>query len=62
MTKRQSVFRTALSWILYHLGDRVSLITYHWDAHFLHVTYNRLMGWSVDLDKAGKIWKHVEEE
>lgn len=62
MTESQSVFRTALSWILYHLGDWVSLIVYHWDVHFLHVTYNRLMGWSVNLDKAGKIWKHVEEE
>lgn len=62
MTESQSVFRTALSWILYRLGDLVSYPIRWWDLGFLYPVYNRLMIWSVDLDGAGKIWDYVEKE
>ncbi|KKL11330.1 hypothetical protein LCGC14_2546940, partial [marine sediment metagenome] len=32
-----------------------------WDLGFLYPVYSRLMGWSVDLDKAGKVWLYVKE-
>ncbi len=60
--KKQSIFRTALSWVLYHIGDMVSYPMHWWDLGFLYPAYNRLMLWSADLDEAGKIWDHVEEE
>jgi hypothetical protein len=59
--KKQSIFRTALAWALFCLGDLVSRPMQRWDLGFLYPIYNRLMGWSADLDKVGKIWDHVEE-
>lgn len=51
--------KTALSYVLYYLGDFVSL--------FLRITrggvypiYNRLMLWSCDLDTQGRIWKRPQ--
>jgi hypothetical protein len=36
---------------------------YLWDPlGRLYPIYNRLMVWSADLDKAGKIWEHVGEK
>lgn len=62
MTERQSIFRTALAWVLYQLGNMVSYFMRWWDLGFLYPVYNLLMIWSVDLDSAGKIWDYVEEE
>ncbi len=64
--EEQSIFRTALSWMLFWLGDGVSRLSRILPDYrvfdFLHHSYGRLMGWSVNLDKAGKVWDHVDEE
>ena len=56
------MFKLALSWILYILGDFVSRVMYYIDSGTLYTIYNKLMTWSVDLDTGGKIWKFVEDE
>lgn len=55
-------FRLALAWILYIVGHLVSRPMCWWDLGFLYPIYNRLMTWSVALDKEGKIWKYVDED
>ena len=59
--EKQSIFRTNLSWALYYMGNVVSYPMHWWDLGFLYPVYSRLMGWSVDLDKAGKVWLYVKE-
>lgn len=61
---KQSIFRTALSWVFLYLGIGVEKIMFLWGplCRPLHPVYNLLMGWSVDLDKAGKIWNDAKEE
>ena len=61
--KKQSILITALSWILYYLGDGVSRLKRLWGplGGPLYLVYNKLMTWSVDLDRAGKVWKFVEK-
>ena len=61
--ERQSAFRTALSWLLYCLGDGLSRFMRLWNPlGRLYPVYNRLMVWSADLDKAGKVWDFVDEK
>lgn len=60
--KKQSIFVTALSWILYQMGDLISRVMFYTDSGTLYRTYDKLMIWSADLDTAGKIWKFVEDE
>ena len=64
--EQQSIFRTALSWLLYCLGDGLSRLIQLWNPlGRLYPIYNRLMLWSAALDKAGKVWDYVgatEEE
>ena len=60
--EEQSTFRTTLSWVLYHLGCVVECPMHRWDLSFLYPVYSRLMAWSVNLDKAGKVWLYVEED
>ena len=49
-----------LSYILYYFGDILSLTTMRWGDGYGWKVYNKVMLWSVDLDKNGKIWKFVE--
>ena len=49
-----------LSKILYHIGDIISLTTMSWGDGYGWKVYNKVMLWSVDLDKNGKIWKYVK--
>jgi hypothetical protein len=56
------LFKLALSWILYTLGDLVSRLMYYVDSGTLYTIYNKLMIWSCDLDPAGKIWEFPEDE
>lgn len=60
--KEQSIFRTTLSWALYYMGIVVEYPMHRWDLSFLYPVYSKLMGWSVNLDEAGKVWLYVEEE
>jgi hypothetical protein len=50
--------RLLLSYILYFIGDIISITLMSYGFGFK--IYNKLMLWSVDLDREGKIWKHVE--
>lgn len=50
-----------LSKILYHIGDIISLTTMRWGDGYGWKVYNKIMLWSVDLDKNGKIWKFVKK-
>ena len=49
-----------LSKILYHIGDILSLTIMRLGKGYGWRLYNKIMLWSVDLDKNGKIWKFVE--
>lgn len=51
-----------LSKILYHIGDILSLTTMRWGDGYGWKVYNKVMLWSVDLDKNGKIWKYVKKK
>ena len=49
-----------LSYILYIIGDIISKTTMnYWDGYGFKI-YNKVMLWSVELDKEGKIWKPVK--
>jgi hypothetical protein len=50
--------RLILSYILYFIGDIISVTLMSYGFGFK--IYNKIMLWSVDLDNEGKIWKHVE--
>ena len=52
--------KETLSRILYHIGDILSLTTMRFGDGYGWKIYNKIMLWSVDLDKNGKIWKYVE--
>lgn len=56
------MFKLALSWTLYILGDLVSRVMFYIDSGTLYTLYNKLMTGSVDLDPDGKVWKIVEDE
>ena len=52
--------RYILSYFLYTVGDVISrTIMLYGDGYGFKI-YNKVMLWSVDLDKQGKIWKHVK--
>ena len=51
--------------ILYHIGDFISTLMY-WRmfrllSGLLYPIYNKVMIWSMDLDKEGKVWKHINK-
>lgn len=50
--------RTALSWLLYHLGDLVSLTSLRYGYGYR--LYNKLMCWSVKLDVDYAVWKSIK--
>lgn len=60
--KKQSIFVTALSWILYQMGDLVSRVMFYIDSGTLYTIYNKLMIWGADLDSAGKVWAFPENK
>jgi len=52
--------RYILSYLLYIIGDIISRTTMFWGDGYGFKVYNKVMLWSVDLDKEGKIWKYVK--
>jgi hypothetical protein len=54
--------RYILSYILYIVGDIISRTTMFWGDGYGFKIYNKVMLWSVDLDKECKIWKQVKSK
>jgi len=54
--------RYFLSYILYIIGDLISLTIMNWGDGYGFKIYNKVMLWSVDLDKEGRIWKPVKQK
>jgi len=52
--------RLVLSYILYFIGDVISRTFMVWGDGYGFKIYNKVMLWSVDLDKKGLIWKYVK--
>lgn len=52
----------AISYILYYIGDLISRTFMTWGRGYGYKLYNRIMLWSVDLDKEGRIWKYVKDK
>ena len=52
--------RYILSYFLYTLGDILSITIMNWGDGYGFKVYNKIMLWSVDLDKEGRIWKHIK--
>jgi hypothetical protein len=50
-----------LSKILYYCGHFVSILIRCGFFSFLYPVYKKLMLWSCDLDKDGKVWKIVKK-
>ena len=48
--------KTLASRLLYYMGDLVSIFLYCDYLAFLYPVYKKLMIWSFNLDKDGKIW------
>jgi hypothetical protein len=49
-----------LSYFLYIIGDIISRTSMLFGDGYGFKIYNKVMLWSVDLDKEGKIWKYVK--
>lgn len=54
--------RYLLSLVLYYIGDITSRTTMMWFDGLGFGFYQKVMLLSVDLDKEGKIWKHVKQD
>lgn len=54
--------RFVLSYICYGLGDLISRTTMFWANGFGYGLYRKLMLWSVDLDREGRIWTYKNKE
>lgn len=54
--------RYFLSLFLYYIGDIVSRTIMIWFNGLGFGLYQKIMLLSVDLDKEGRIWKHVKPE
>jgi hypothetical protein len=52
--------RLVLSYILYIIGDIISRTFMFYGNGYGFKIYNKIMLWSVDLDKEGKIWKYTK--
>jgi hypothetical protein len=52
--------RHLLSYVLYIIGDLISITIMNWGNGYGFKVYNKIMLWSVDLDKEGRIWKRVK--
>jgi len=54
--------RLIASKILFYCGDTLSNFLYfEWMGAVLYPIYKKLMIWSSELDKEGKIWHNVDE-
>lgn len=49
-----------LSLILYYIGDVISRTSMRFGDGYGYPIYRKVMLWSCDLDKEGKIWKYVK--
>jgi len=54
--------RYILSYALYIIGDIISITIMNWGDGYGYKIYNKVMLWSVDLDKEGRIWKPVKQK
>jgi len=54
--------RILLSKFLYHIGDFISRTIMVYGDGYGYSIYRKLMLWSCDLDKEGKIWKYVKNK
>lgn len=54
--------RFLLSYFFYYIGDIISRTIMFWGDGYGFKIYNKVMLWSVDLDKKGLIWKYVESK
>jgi hypothetical protein len=52
--------RYILSYVLYIIGDIISMTIMNWGDGYGYKIYSKVMLWSVDLDKECKIWKRVK--
>jgi len=48
------------SYMLYVIGDIISLTIMRWGRGYGWSIYNKIMLWSADLDDKGKIWKFAK--
>ncbi len=54
--------RLILSRILFYIGDTISnLLYFEWLGVVLYPVYKKLMIWSSELDKEGKVWNNINE-
>ena len=53
--------KTLLSRLFYYMGHLVSFFLYCDWFCFLYPVYKKLMIWSSDLDKEGKVWDNVNK-
>jgi hypothetical protein len=49
-----------LSYIFYIIGDIISRTFMFWGDGYGFKIYNKVMLWSINLDKKGLIWKYVK--
>ena len=54
--------RYILSYALYIIGDIISMTIMNWGDGYGYKIYNKVMLWSVNLDKEGRIWKPVKQK
>jgi len=54
--------RYILSYALYIIGDIISMTIMNWGDGYGYKIYSKVMLWSVDLDKEGRIWKPVKQK
>lgn len=54
--------RYILSYALYIIGDIISITIMNWGDGYGYKIYNKVMLWSVNLDKECKIWKPVKRK
>jgi len=60
--KISNAMRLIASKILYYCGDLLSNFLYfEWIGAISYPIYKKLMLWSSELDKEGKIWHNVDE-
>jgi len=53
--------KTLASRLLYYMGHLVSVFLYCDYLAFLYPVYKKLMIWSSDLDKDGKVWDTINK-
>jgi len=59
----QKILKLIASKILFYCGDTLSNFLYfEWMGAVLYPVYKKLMIWSSELDKEGKIWHNVDDE